>query len=388
MYPLGDPPLTELGTRQAHLLGERLAKEGFSGRIISSPFRRTMETAIIIAEHTGSLVYPFAPIHEILRTEAQSRFKGISIERLREFYPDKIDPEADLDYPWWASEGEDTAAVYERVRRGVCELELKFSGEPLLFVAHGASLSGLFLAYGIDAQKGRFVYNCSLSIISPGEIGDKPVYCDVSHLSPELTTSNAKTKAELEREKMSAEYTAPMELPDELLTLRGKRLLHIGDTPSRDYPYYKTLIEKIKPDVIVHTGDLADEVKVGRHPELTEEYISKIELILSILESSGAEIFIVPGNNDLEEEIARLCPVAKICKSGATVDIDGIKIRVAHAPTVVPLDAPLALHGHSTRGELWRPGFNGEGCPLRFNALWASTLISLSDKKFVTIKRP
>ena len=43
-----DPPLTELGRQQAGELIERLADEGVR-RLIASPYRRTLETASIIA---------------------------------------------------------------------------------------------------------------------------------------------------------------------------------------------------------------------------------------------------------------------------------------------------------------------------------------------------
>ena len=49
-YPRGDMPLSPLGREQAKLLGERLKKEGFNGRIFASPFIRTMETAELISE--------------------------------------------------------------------------------------------------------------------------------------------------------------------------------------------------------------------------------------------------------------------------------------------------------------------------------------------------
>ena len=49
-YPKGDMPLSKLGREQAELLGNRLRDEGFSGKIFSSPYLRTMETADIIAE--------------------------------------------------------------------------------------------------------------------------------------------------------------------------------------------------------------------------------------------------------------------------------------------------------------------------------------------------
>ncbi len=45
---IADPALTETGRRQAELLIERLAEAGI-GRLVASPYRRTLETATILA---------------------------------------------------------------------------------------------------------------------------------------------------------------------------------------------------------------------------------------------------------------------------------------------------------------------------------------------------
>ena len=48
-------------------------------------------------------------------------------------------------------------------------------------------------------------------------------------------------------------------IPDELL---GKKnlILHISDTPSAIYPALRGLLRKLKPQVILHTGDLCDHI--------------------------------------------------------------------------------------------------------------------------------
>ena len=80
-YPKGDMPLSKLGREQADLLGKRLRDEGFSGKIFSSPYLRTMETADIIAKITGSQVYPTPALHEIFRNEAYARiFVGSDLQ--------------------------------------------------------------------------------------------------------------------------------------------------------------------------------------------------------------------------------------------------------------------------------------------------------------------
>ena len=100
----GDPVLSELGREQAVMLGKRLAELEFHGRIICSPYKRTLETAVLIAEQTGSKIFPFAPIREI---EKNRPFKnGLSLDQIRREYP-YIDPEAELDDHWWTGRMEE-----------------------------------------------------------------------------------------------------------------------------------------------------------------------------------------------------------------------------------------------------------------------------------------
>ena len=39
-------------------------------------------------------------------------------------------------------------------------------------------------------------------------------------------------------------------------------LLHVSDTPSVFYPDLARLLAAVRPRFVVHTGDLADEVKI------------------------------------------------------------------------------------------------------------------------------
>ena len=54
LLPVGEVLLSELGREQATLLGKKLCKLGFAGKIYASPLLRTMETAELIAKETGA----------------------------------------------------------------------------------------------------------------------------------------------------------------------------------------------------------------------------------------------------------------------------------------------------------------------------------------------
>ncbi|HHI00115.1 MAG TPA: metallophosphoesterase, partial [Thermococcus litoralis] len=50
-------------------------------------------------------------------------------------------------------------------------------------------------------------------------------------------------------------------LPKELLESGEAKIMHISDTPDNIYPFILNLIEKSRPDYIIHTGDLVDNIK-------------------------------------------------------------------------------------------------------------------------------
>ena len=175
------------------------------------------------------------------------------------------------------------------------------------------------------------MFNCSLSYVDPEAKKSKRVYCDTTHLPYAMTTSNFMYKKDFDTEAMEKEFAGEITLPDWVSSIK-RRILHIGDTESQSYPFFRALIKAVKPHVIIHTGDVADEVKVGRIPSTREEYLHKIKVMCDMMASSGAEeLIVVPGNNDLECEIAALLPTARIVKAGKTVTIDGVECQLSHS---------------------------------------------------------
>lgn len=76
-------------------------------------------------------------------------------------------------------------------------------------------------------------------------------------------------------------------------------LLHISDTPSQFYPELKRIINLIGPRYIIHTGDLADNIKTEFSPSLLAKYKYEVTKVLNILNSSNAEnTYISIGNHD------------------------------------------------------------------------------------------
>ncbi len=384
-FPVGDPPLSALGREQAHLLGARLREWGFAGIIYASPYYRTMETAQIAAEYTGAAVYPYAPLRERLKTvESAAEFRGLSLAELKEQFA-AVAPEAVLTYPWWSETAEVYGQVRERVVRGISQLKRE---REVLFVTHASPGTALLNHYGIHSKPMECFYNCSLSVVDPESSTVKPRYSDVSFMPYDKVTNNFRSRKSMEDAYLASPYEGDIALPGGFDS-RGRYLLHIGDTLSRDYPYYRALIEKVSPEVIVHTGDLADEVKVGRIPGTEGEYFFKLGKLLEILGASAARrVILVPGNNDLPREMAQMAPFAEVVRPGARFQEGRFHFQVTHIGAGKESDADFMLYGHSLRNENWSFEQNRYGKPCRFNAKWGSCFIDLDSGAFYSVNRP
>lgn len=135
------------------------------------------------------------------------------------------------------------------------------------------------------------------------------------------------------------------------LRLRSEEtlLMHVGDTPESVYGFLGELIEDYKPDVIVHTGDLVDNIKLERRPDLLPVYRAGLRKIARILKGSGAKLYIVPGNEDNLGLLREFFGDA-VVEPGAIVEIAGRRLALGHRPEdVVSVKADFKLHGHNFR---------------------------------------
>lgn len=163
-YPPGDFPLSALGRHQAELLGTFLKSEGFHGKVFSSPYLRTMETASIVAETCGLSVFPEPRIQERL-FYPEPPCPGLNREELKKLFAN-LDPAAELEYPWIIPKGiEQMEDVGLRVHSFLDDLLADPPGSDVLLIGHGATvhtiMQDLADRAGFSGDVGR-TWNCAV----------------------------------------------------------------------------------------------------------------------------------------------------------------------------------------------------------------------------------
>ena len=140
--PDGDYVLSVLGREQAHCLGVRLKEMHFSGKVFSSPYARTMETASIAAAVCGLEVIPEPRMQE-MRFSPEPPCPGMTLAELKKNYHNTAS-DSELSYPWMLPQGpEDVSDVRKRIFPYVEELLAAPPAEEILLVGHGASVGAV-----------------------------------------------------------------------------------------------------------------------------------------------------------------------------------------------------------------------------------------------------
>ena len=79
----------------------------------------------------------------------------------------------------------------------------------------------------------------------------------------------------------------------------GPFLVHVSDTPIDIYPFIRRVIQKINPSILVHTGDLVDNIKLSSNQHLLPVYQKHIAKFMDIINAFPyMKCYILPGNHD------------------------------------------------------------------------------------------
>lgn len=173
-------------------------------------------------------------------------------------------------------------------------------------------------------------------------------------------------------------------IPKELLDdIEGPIILHISDTPVDIYNYIFRIIHILKPQFIIHTGDMADNIKLEINKNRIDCYSKGVTKLIDGLEKNElSKIYYVLGNHDDYKTISKLTKRGIILEEGL-ITIDDCKLIVGHYHKEYSYKVDFNLYGHSSEpGHYKNKGTNG------LNGLLNINIIDLSNKRVFHLDYP
>lgn len=175
----GDPLLTELGQRQAIVVGDRLADEPIDMICVSS-LTRTHETAAPLATQLG--LEP-AEVHDLREIFLGDWEGGLFRKMAEEGHPAVLAMREKGD--WGELPGaESNAELVERTTGAIADLHVNHRGKHIVCFVHGGVI-GAILSHAVGASVWRFMGSDNAAIHRLGVHDERWMlrgYNDVSHL--------------------------------------------------------------------------------------------------------------------------------------------------------------------------------------------------------------
>ncbi|NLY76485.1 MAG: metallophosphoesterase [Tissierellia bacterium] len=173
-------------------------------------------------------------------------------------------------------------------------------------------------------------------------------------------------------------------IPKELLKrIKGPILLHISDTPIGIYDYIFRIIDIIKPQFIVHTGDLVDNIKLANYTNKIDLYNKGVARLIEGLEKNKqVKIYYTLGNHDNYETVSKLNRKGIILQEGI-ITIENYKFAINHYYKEHTCDVDFNLYGHS-----FVPGHYKNNETINLNGVLNINIIDLSTKEIFHLDYP
>lgn len=169
------------------------------------------------------------------------------------------------------------------------------------------------------------------------------------------------------------------------IDLTHPMLLHVSDTPRLFYPELRRLIQLLKPKVLLHTGDLADSIKLDLFPSKIDLYINALnQLRTELSDQHVPRLILCTGNHDRYELIQKCFPDADVIETTIELNIDGFAIGAGHYAPEYPIDhLDFYFYGHMPD-----PASASFGKTTTVNGIEAIRILDLSDGKLFEIPYP
>jgi len=173
-------------------------------------------------------------------------------------------------------------------------------------------------------------------------------------------------------------------IPKEILRdLNGPVLLHISDTPADIYKYIFRIIDILKPQFIIHTGDLADNIKLEKYRDKISDYNVEVAKLIEGLEKyEDAQIYYVLGNHDEYDIVKRLTKRGTILEEGL-ITIGDCNFLVGHYFKECTGKIDFNLYGHS-----FSPRHYMDEDTIGLNGVLNINIIDLSSRKIFHLDYP
>ncbi|MDR1510418.1 MAG: metallophosphoesterase [Synergistaceae bacterium] len=137
------------------------------------------------------------------------------------------------------------------------------------------------------------------------------------------------------------------------------KILHISDTPTTMYGYLARTLRRVSPSVVVHTGDLADDIKLGLYPTESGRYANAARKLINILLAPHRRVLIVLGNHDRADLLPSLPAECSVHEGAVDVKLSGANFRISHyAEKIMEKPVQYNLFGHDLSS---RSFVDGEG---------------------------
>ncbi len=173
-------------------------------------------------------------------------------------------------------------------------------------------------------------------------------------------------------------------ISEELLKeIKGPVLLHISDTPIDIYPYIFKIIDILKPQYIIHTGDMADNIKLENNRNKIYGYHKGVAVLIEGLEKSEfSKVYYVLGNHDDYETVSKLTKRGMIIQDGM-LNIANCNFAVGHKHMEYAPKVDFNLFGHC-----FVPKHYIKNGTIGLNGLLNINIIDLSTKGVFHLEYP